>query len=275
MVALKIGAGELERHYNEKAKQLLGIARGLSDRPSPEEIHDLRVTARRVQVMRRLLPRRARVSQTSKRFDLLLKSTLKQTSQLRDVDTLISTLEEHRGSLPSRLLVTLGNQRSDAAAHAKAACEVLADSPPPVVDLSEIKGKKLTRRLRKKAKRHSRAAGQLLSEVLQDESKVDELHSLRIEVKKLRYLLELSEKSPRRLAMVTRWQDSLGAIHDKDVALGFLEEMDLDLKGWALDDLRRSRHRAYLKFVGESKADSIEVMGDSGFVTGSATPLQP
>ena len=273
MASLKIGSREFESRYREKAKGLFDMARGLSERPTPEEIHDLRVTARRVQVMRRLLPRKVRILQTSKRFDLVLKSTLKRTSQLRDLDTLMATLEEHRRSLPGQLMVTLGNQRSDAAARAHAACEVLANSPPPDVDPAEIKGKKLSRRLRKRARKHGRASTELLAEVLTAESKVDELHALRLEIKKLRYLLELSEKSPRELPMVTRWQDSLGAIHDLDVALRFLEESDLELKGWALDDLRRSRHRAYAKFAGESRADSMKTLGESGLLVGG--PLSP
>ena len=273
MASLKIGSREFESRYREKAKGLFDMARALSERPTPEEIHDLRVTARRVQVMRRLLPRKVRILQTAKRFDLVLKSALKRTSQLRDLDTLMATLEEHRRSLPGQLLVTLENQRSDAAARAYAACEVLANSPPPDVDPAEIKGKKLSRRLRKRARKHGRASTELLAEVLTAESKVGELHALRLEIKKLRYLLELSEKSPPELPMVTRWQESLGAIHDLDVALRFLEESDLDLKGWALDDLRRSRHRAYAKFAGESSADSMKTLGESGLLVGG--PLSP
>jgi CHAD domain-containing protein len=270
MVTLKIGSAEFERRYREKAKDLLDLASGLSDRPTPDEIHDLRVTARRIQVMRRLLPKSARTLQTSKRFDLLLKSMLKRTSQLRDLDTLMSTLKEHTSSLPRELMVGLENQRSDSSARAKAACDILADSPPPDIDPSEISGKKLSRRLRKRARNHGRAAAGLLSEVLQDESKLEELHSLRIEVKKLRYLLELPEKTPRELPTMTRWQESLGAIHDLDVALRFLEARDVELKGWAVDELRRSRHRAYLKFVGESRADSIEAVGDGSLLIWSA-----
>jgi len=186
MAALKIGSKEFERRYRAEAKELLGLASGLSDRPTSEEIHDLRVATRRIQVMRRLLPRSVRASQTSRRFDLLLKSVLKRTSQLRDLDTLMATLDDHRASLPGTLLVRLQNQRSDAAAGAKAVCEVLAGSPPPEIDGSEINGKKISRRLRKRARKHGQAAAELLPSILEDESKVAELHSLRLEVKKLR-----------------------------------------------------------------------------------------
>ena len=272
MAALKTGSKDFARRYQEKAKQLLELARGLPARPPPDDIHDLRVTARRIQVMRSLLPRGVRASQTSKRFDLLLKSVLKRTSQLRDIDTLTATLEEHQTSLPGDLLVKLRNQRSDAAAQARAACALLTGAPPPDIDPSEVKGRRLSRRLRKRAKKHGRAAVGLLSEVLRDESKVDELHSLRLEVKKLRYLLELSDRSPPELAAVTRWQESLGAIHDLDVAMDFLQGSNVEMKGWAMNEFRRVRHRSYLKFVGEYRTDSMESLDSSQVLAGGPVP---
>lgn len=272
MASLRVSSKGFGRRYQARSRELLDIAGRVSDRPTPDEIHDLRVTARRIQVMRRLLPRNIRMSQTAKRFDLLLRSVLKRTSQLRDLDTLMSTLKEHRTSLPGDLLVRLQNQRSDAAARAKAACDLLGDSPPPDVNPAEIKGKRLSRRLRKSAKTHGRASVSLLAEVLKDESKVEELHSLRLEVKKLRYLLELSDRNTPELDVVTRWQESLGSIHDLDVAMNFLRERDLPLKGWALDELRRDRHRKYLKFIGEYRTDSMEALGRSAVLAGGPVP---
>lgn len=272
MSALKIGSRKFAERYQEKARDLMDTASGLSDRPTPDEIHDLRVTARRVQVMRRLLPRAIRVSDAFKASGLVLKTVMKRTSQLRDLDTLTSTLEEHRASLPGELFVALRNQRSDAAAHAKLACNLLTDSPPPAVDASEVRGKRLSRKLRKRARGHGRAAVKLLPGVLKDESRTDRLHSLRLEVKKLRYLLELSDRSPPEMDVVTRWQDSLGAVHDLDVALEFLQKGSLELKGWAIEELRRSRHQKYLDFVNEYAADSIQTLGRSAVLPGCPAP---
>lgn len=274
MSALEVGPKRFGRRCQEKAKELLELAGGLPDRPSPDEIHDVRVSARRMQVMRRLLPRRIRSSQTSRRFDLLLRSALKRTSQLRDLDTLTSTLKEHRTSLPANLFVTLENQRSDAAARARGALDLLADAPPPDIDPSEIRGRRLSKRLRKKVREHGQASVRLLSDVLSDESKVEELHTLRKEVKKLRYLLELSKDAPPELEVVTRWQESLGAVHDLDVAMQYLQGRDFELKGRAIDELHRSRHQSYLRFIGGYRVDSMESLGDSTVLFGGPT-LQP
>ena len=168
--------------------------------------------------------------------------------------------------------MALRNQRSDAAARAKVACELLGESPPPAIDQSAVKGRKISRRLRKGTRKHARAAVRLLPEVLGDESKVDELHALRLEVKKLRYLLELPNRKPPEMDLMTRWQESLGAIHDLDVALEFLRKRELGLKGWAMEDLRRSRHRNYQKFLEEYAADSIEGLGGSAILPGCPVP---
>jgi CHAD domain-containing protein len=67
-----------------------------------------------------------------------------------------------------------------------------------------------------------------LRKVVKDESMIEELHILRKEVKKLRYLLELVEESPQELPMLSKWQESLGAIHDLDIAMVYLQHSRLD-----------------------------------------------
>ena len=269
---LELGPKKFVRRYQAEVRALLEITKAILDRPTPKEVHDLRVAARRIQTMRRLLPRGVRRSRVSETSGLVLKTVLKRTSELRDLDTLMSTLEAHRTSLPGDLLVALRNQRSDAAARARVACDLLADSPPPDIDRSAVRGRRISKRLRKGTKKHARAAVRLLPEVLGDESKVDELHALRLEVKKLRYLLELPDRRPPETDLMTRWQESLGAIHDLDVALEFLRKREIGLKGWAMEDLRRSRRRNYQKFLEEYAADSIEELGSSAILPGCPMP---
>jgi CHAD domain-containing protein len=271
MVALKVGAKAFERIYRERATALLELARGLPDRPLKAEIHDLRVTARRIQVMRRLLPRAARSSHASKQFELSLKSVLKATSQLRDLDTLLETLEPYKLALPEDGFRRLANQRSDAAVGAKLASSVLVDVPPAGFEDSELRGKRLSRRLRKSVRKHSRRASELLSRVVQDESKIAELHALRKEVKKLRYLCELADDTPRDLSVLTKWQEHLGAIHDYDVALVFVRG-SVEPKGRLVSTLERVRQASYQKFLREWRAGSVAVLGKSKLLARSTLP---
>jgi len=263
MAALRVGRKSLAKGYADRTGALLKMVSELPDRPSPDEIHDLRVTARRIQVMRRLMPRSVRNSQDSKTFNFALKSVMRTTSQLRDMDTLLVTLKSYRGSLPPGLLLGLENQRSDSAARAKATTAVLAGVQVPELDKSKLRGRSLSRRFRKDVRRHSKKAASLLTQVLDNESKVVELHSLRKEVKKLRYLLELADKTPPRLLSLAKWQDSLGAIHDLDVAIAHLKGASAISGRGAILEIQRARHSNYLAFVRAYRADRLQALGDA------------
>ena len=264
MVALRVGRRSLAKGYADRTGALLKMVAGLQERPSPNEVHDLRVAARRIQVIRRLMPRGLRNSKDSKAFNSALKSVLKATSQLRDLDTLVVTLRSHKGNLPPGLLISLENQRSDSAARAKATISALTDVKVPELDTSRLRGKKLSRRFRKDVRSHSRKASSFLTGVLNDESRVTELHSLRKEAKKLRYLLELADKAPERLSSLTKWQDSLGAIHDLDVAVSYLKGIGAGDGRGAILELQRTRHDNYLEFVRAYRSDRIQALGDGG-----------
>jgi CHAD domain-containing protein len=259
MAEPRVKRKQFARRYRERAKALMSFASELPERPSPDQIHDLRVTARRIQVMRRLLPRQQRSSQESKRFGAALKSVMRATSQLRDLDTLIVTLGAHRQELPAGLFLNLENQRSDAAASSGESIKALADTPPPELDPSSVRGKKLSKRLGNRLSTHGGSIADLLPKIVEDEANIQELHKLRIEAKKLRYLLELDAGSPPELPIMTRWQDFLGAIHDLDVAVAYLEEKGIEPGAEVIREIKRSRHLAYLKFVNEHEGKSLDV----------------
>ena len=257
-----------QRAYSARTKALIEIAGNLPDRPNPEQIHDLRVTIRRLQVMRRLLPKEIRNLMSSRKFGLTLRSILKATSQLRDLDTQIVTLEPYREVLGDVALVTLSNHRSDAAARAKAAADLLAESPPPFLDQLVPGSKGLSRRLRKRIKKRGRLVSALLNQVVNDETMVEELHTLRKEIKKLRYHLELADQIPAELPVLTRWQESLGIIRDLDVAIEYLGASSLNFKDTIEQDLVMTRHSKYAKFVREYRADSLEALRESHVLLG-------
>ena len=273
-MALTVGKSVFLRNYSEKTRALVEIARFLPDRPNPEQVHDLRVTIRRLQVLRRLLPREVRSTQSSREFGFALGSVLKASSQLRDLDTLIVTLEPYREILDDEISVSLSNQRSDAAAQAKTASEQLLESAPPYFDQPKVRRGGLSRRLRKRVKKSSRLVAALVDQVLKDETKVGELHMLRKQAKKLRYLLELAEQTTTELRVLIRWQESLGAIHDLDVAIEYLNKSREPLtKQKALHELLGLRHRKYLKLGVLFRADARELGGKSHFLRASVASI--
>jgi CHAD domain-containing protein len=270
MGSLRVGRRSYERRHRNSVRALQELVRGLPDRPSPDQVHDLRVAVRRIQATRRLLPKDLREYPDSKRFDLALKSTIRATSQLRDLDTLIETLGTQ--TVPAETRISLQNQRSDLAATVRGATVSLAESPSPRLPSTQIRGRRISKRLRNRIRRQGRIAAALVQEVVSDESKVAELHSLRKEVKKLRYLLELADKGSPEAALLTEWQESLGAIHDLDVAIVYLQAKGPEYTK-TVRNMQRIRHTRYLEFVNKRVLGSTSALTKSKIL--GAKPESP
>ena len=231
-------------------KRLSDLTRSFPERPPSDDIHDLRVAARRVQAMVRVLPKGIRKSKRAKRFRNALESLLKSTSEVRDMDTLIETLGIEKGSLPAEVLRSLENERSDLAATTRRSILAFARAKAPPMDPSKISPKKLARRLRNQEGKQFQVMSALLPEVTGDESKVKELHTLRKEVKKLRYVKELGDGLSSELEILIQWQEALGAVHDLDVAVDYLKAGRWRIPESVLEDLRHKRHSRYVHFLG-------------------------
>jgi CHAD domain-containing protein len=268
MAGLRASAKRFARGYAQRTKDLQDLAGSPLEGLSPTAIHDLRVAARRVQMLCRLLPRESRRSKDYERFDAAVSSLLKATSRVRDLDTLTLTLKLRKDFFPRSLFSTLTKERDSTLRGAKAAIEAVSDAHPPILDSSRIDSKKLSKRLRKRVDTRSRVVLGLLGTVLRDESCIDELHVLRKETKKLRYLLELADESPRELPVLTAWQERLGAIRDFDVAIDYLRQSlsNLPLQK-ANAELMRRRHLGYRKFAMECRRDQARVLEASAFLS--------
>ena len=62
--------------------------------------------------------------------------------------------------------------------------------------------------------------------MINDDKKIDELHKMRKDFKKLRYTIELSlsnKKTPLHIENLKKIQDRLGEIHDSDIMLDYLK----------------------------------------------------
>jgi CHAD domain-containing protein len=198
--------------------------------------------------MKGLLPKKTRRSKRGRRFGIALTSLLKSTSQVRDLDTLMVTLETERASLPAELMRSLENERSDIAATTRPAGLAFSGVKAPYIDPSQVDSRRLTRRLGKMIRERAHRVAVLLSIVTSEESKVDELHSLRKEVKKLRYVMELGDGASSELKVLAQWQEALGAIHDLDVAIDYLRRGRWKLEP-AIEAFREKRHSIYRRFV--------------------------
>ena len=260
VAGLRASSKSFERRYRDKIASLVELTGTVPAHLDVKSVHDLRVTIRRVTVMIKLLPRKSRESVEVQKFESALKSLLKATAEVRDSDILKSTLEAHLSTVPREILDALDIKRNQAESTAKDSMRVVSGELVPSVSQSKIDPGKLSAKLEKRVEKRGRVVQDLLVKATRDESKVSDLHNLRIEVKKLRYLLELAEGTTRDLEVLTRWQDALGEIHDLDVAIEYLGKNHSGaLNKRVLGVLRRARHDSFHAFKGRLKAD-LEVL---------------
>src|SRR5690348_16054069 len=95
MLGLRASTRSFEKQYREKVAALAKLTGTVPAHLEVKSIHDLRVTIRRVTVMIKLLPRKARESVDAQNYQTALKSLLKATAEARDSDILKSTLEAY------------------------------------------------------------------------------------------------------------------------------------------------------------------------------------
>ena len=188
------------------------------------------------------------------------------------MDTLIETLQGESSSLPEGLLLSLKNERSDLAATSRPPVVAFSRVKAPSVNQSQIGPKRLTRRLRKEVDEQLQTVSSLFTEVTGSESKIEELHALRKEVKKLRYVMELTDGTASELRKLTEWQEALGGTHDLDVAISFLQASRWKVPEAALGDLSRKRHLMYVRFLGIALGSSAKVI--PGGLVSSTRPVR-
>ena len=98
--------------------------------------------------------------------------------------------------------------------------------------------------------------------VLNDDKKVEEIHELRKDFKKLRYSIELiSDKtdSLKSIKSLKKIQDELGSIHDSDMFLDYLRGVkgSGELAETIRDEIRERREK-YQRFVQIFKSNGFD-----------------
>ncbi len=222
---------------------------GLRQDLDTEFVHDLRVALRRA----RSLLRELRSALPGERIRWLrdgLAWLAELTGPVRDQDVLLLALPEYASALPAPrrsdlqpLIAALTEARRDSLAILLAALDSpsglalltdwravareLADAPgPPLRPLADRRLRKLGRRV---AKRAAKATPR---------TPATDLHQLRIEAKRLRYLLEFcrslydAQRVTAVLRTLRRLQETLGDLQDLAVHAARLEALEPNHVGW-------------------------------------------
>ena len=226
--------------------------------PNEKQIHDIRTSIRRLDSAFLTLPKRFRRGTLLSEYNLNCKILFKLNSEIRDYDILIGKLQKYPKSTSlSNVIETIKNNRQ----------QKLEDSKNLAVAIKRMDTSRLVDRMdlteREIKNRYNKIITDLVSKleknfvlVIYDSSKLDELHELRKDCKKLRYLLELLPQEDKQAfairKILQKLQDILGEIHDFDITIDFLKSLEFNKEIQEVInneiEQRKIKYQDFLKF---------------------------
>ena len=235
-------------------------APGAREGADPEEVHDMRVSIRRLRAALRafddVLPDSwesvspelkwlgtslSAVRDLDVQLDQLRtwKATLSKAEQA-PMDQLLELLAEQRQQARESLLLSLDSARYAALTNE---AQALLEAAPPAAAAEPlaIRGPRLIERSYRKLRKRG--------DPLDSQSRAEDLHKLRIQAKRLRYLVEFvggayGQAGQRLVRQLTRLQDVLGSHQDAQVATAALRALLTERRdslepelGWVMGEI--------------------------------------
>ncbi|MGC2682951.1 MAG: CHAD domain-containing protein [Candidatus Nitrosopolaris sp.] len=158
------------------------------------------------------------------------KRLFKINSQVRDYDIICEKLQKYSSEpIYTKITGSLNRMRKTKLARARKIALSLRDLTIPHVKESAISPKKLEMRYNNVIVRLRERMELNLPIVLTNANKLKELHEMKKDSKKLRYLLELTSHQNKEIhTLITELediQDTLGTIHDCDTSIAYLKRI--------------------------------------------------
>jgi CHAD domain-containing protein len=232
-------------------------------RQDEKNIHDIRTSVRRLDALYKTLPKKVQKKKQMKRFVNNSKDLFKINSQVRDFDIineLIGKIYANHGN-KNGVDINFENRRTRKLENAKVIAVELRKLPLPKVKKKSVPTAKLTKRFNKLINKYGSRIQLNLPLVTSDADKVTELHVLRKDCKKLRYLLELVSHDNSSDNIISKMgeelqkmQDLLGAIHDCDATAAYLKRQKLQNKKEIIEPILQERKKRYENFLDHFKS---------------------
>jgi CHAD domain-containing protein len=261
---VKIDVNKLVNAYKRNISRVSNKLNDYITNPDEKNIHDIRTSIRRLNACYKTLPKKIRNKKQVKTYVDKSRDLFKINSQIRDFDVITDLIRKNNPENGNGVGHTkFENRRASKLKEAKVVAVGLRKLPVPNVDKGSITAGKLTKRYNKLISNFGSRIQLTLPLVMTDADKVNELHEVRKDCKKLRYLLELvpygksSDKNVSKLEEeLQNMQDLLGAIHDCDAAVGYLKrhtkrQRQNDIIGYIVQE----RKRRYQDFLIHCKSD--------------------
>jgi CHAD domain-containing protein len=225
--------------------------------PNPENVRSLRIAMRRMHLSTELLPKKIRKASTTRDFLASLDEASRANARVRDLDIIITKISTYQPqSSIEEQIAKIEETRNSQLQAARRQTIAFRKKPIPRLRDKEFSVPKLQKRLDKITDELITSINGRLPMVLKDSNDAKDLHLLRIDARRLRYLAELfrSKKTARLLSRLRSWQSQLGFIHDSDLTIEYLRNLGeaSDIKQ-ILGDLVTQRLQAYEKFSSIAK----------------------
>jgi CHAD domain-containing protein len=259
------------------------------ENPTKESIHDMRTSLRRLEATYKSNTKQIRKKKKFKSFAETGRELFKINSKIRDTDIIIEKLSKE-GNMPEQDLEYIEDHLiKDREHRLEEAITIALDLKnivvPNICCHNKGRGNKSLKRVSKLVMKLKTNMDTKLPAVLKDDSKIDELHEVRKDAKKLRYLFELllnkedegSEKGIDRdnkdghkiLSRLEKIQKLLGEIHDYDITIDYLNHHPFGCSSLpeVVTNIKKIRRRKFNEFVEYAKpADTIGILQSSRIV---------
>lgn len=238
---------QFEKNTKNASKALLEYIAS----PTDGNIHDLRVAIRRLKVTADFFPKRIRKDSSFSQYMEQSWKLFKANTEIRDCDIFLDKLQAYQHESIDSIIVMLEKKRKSGLKKCYCDAIKLKKLKLRIPKNKEISKSQIQSRLTKLIQKRHGKINNLFPIVLKSSKNIEELHLLRKEIKKLRYLIEfLSETEMKRLTEKLReLQTILGEIHDSDMTLDFLHKIKTNNVSAILRDEEEQRAENYERFV--------------------------
>lgn len=226
--------------------------KALIAKPTPNNIHDIRTSIRRIEASFNLLPKNVRKTKSVSAYLARAKSLFKTTSSIRDIDIVALHLKKYETiTWIQELLKKNEHKRSQLLVAATRSARLFEKTPAPNVKASQISESKLAKRRKKLEKKFEKILRDQTSTMLFS-PKPEQLHEFRKSCKMLRYTLEFESNKKRKkpLASLENLQTILGSMMDGYITLEHLSQASLgEAASQIIDQLNAAKDKDYAKFA--------------------------
>jgi CHAD domain-containing protein len=194
-------------------------------------IYDIRTAIRRLDASFRSSPKKLRKKNKIYKFVKTSKRLFKINSKIRDYDIICKKLEKYSSDpIYRKATESLKRRRKTKLASARKISVSLKHLPRPNINEKDIPPKRLEMRFNHVVCRLHERIDLDLPVVLTNANRINEIHEMRKDCKRLRYLLEVlpdqnDKEIHKMIAELEDIQDLLGSIHDSDTMIAYLKRV--------------------------------------------------